>query len=287
AGSALLTLLLAGWPLLKAIELNRFEALPNSKVAAGEYIRSQLPRGMPVAAELNPVQWAGSPSVLPVSSLARRDAEWYRQRGIRYLVANEHARAKADQADFERLRAQAAVARSFPGNDEGHPGPHIDILDLGERLPALTPRPAQFGDQLDLLGYQRGAGELRATLQPLDGADRLKAGQNLLLNLYWRVKKPLGRDYALFVHLTDASGAKVAQRDAVVRQNDYPTSRWQPGELAMDMADLPLPAGLAPGTYQLRIGLYEMETFARLPLQAPAGATGDGALILMDVTIEP
>lgn len=287
AASALITLLVAGWPLLKAIELNRFQALPNSKVAAGAFIRDQLPRGMPVAVELNPVQWAGSPSVLPVASLARRDADWYRQRGIRYLAANEHARAKADQAGFELLRAQATVARAFPGNDEGHPGPHIDILDLGERLPALTPRPAQFGAALEFLGFQRGAGELRATLQPLDGAASLRAGQNLLLNLYWRVRQPLDRDYALFVHLKDASGATVAQRDAIVRQNDYPTSRWQPGELAMDMADLPLPAGLAPGAYQVQIGLYEMDTFARLPLSAPAGATGDGALSLMDVTIEP
>ena len=89
-------------------------------------------------------------------------------------------------------------------------------------------------------------------------------------------------DYAIFLHLVDSQGQTVAQRDTVIRQSDDPTTRWHPGELALDMADLPIPAGLAHGDYQLELGVYRMDTFARLPLAANPG----GALSLLDVMVK-
>lgn len=285
AGAAgLLVAALAGvaliGPLLDAAALTRFEALPHSKVRAGDYVRDRLPHGAPIAVALNPAQWAGQPFVTPLDDVARQSAEWYRAQGYRYVVAN----AKDTSPDgYQALRAAARLAEVFPGDREGQPGPRMELLDLGDHPEALAieRRAASFGDTLSLLGFQRGAGELRGDFSPLAGAPDVPRGQALQINLYWRPLARMDADYAIFLHLLDAQGQTVAQRDTVIRAADYPTSRWQPGELAVDVADLPIPAGLAPGEYRLEMGVYRMDTFARLPLAADPG----GALSLMVVRV--
>jgi 4-amino-4-deoxy-L-arabinose transferase-like glycosyltransferase len=277
--AALVGLVLAG-PALDALALTRFEALPHSKVRAADYVREKLPHGAPIAVALNPVQWAGQPFVTPLDDVAQHDAAWYRGQGYRYLIANTK---DTDQARYQALRAEAQVLEVFAGDREGQPGPRMEALDLGEHPEALAieRRLATFGDRLALLGFQRGAGELRGAFSPLDGAAAAKAGQALQINLYWRALKAMDADYAIYLHLLDAQGNTVAQRDTVIRQADYPTSGWRPGELAVDVADLPLPAGLALGEYRLELGVYRMDTFERLPLRD----SPSGGLDLMRVTV--
>lgn len=279
AALALLLLILAG-PALDAVALTRFEATPHSKVRAGDYLRDRLPRGMPIAVALHPTQWAGQPFIIPVEDVAQHDAAWYRAQGYRYLIANTK---DTDQARYEALRAEADVLEVFPGDREGMPGPRMEALDLGDHPEALAieRRAATFGGKLGLLGFQRGAGDLRGAFGPLDGGEDIRPGQALQVNLYWRALDRMDADYAIYLHLLDAGGRKVAQRDTVIRQSDYPTSRWRPGELAVDVADLPLPAEIAPGEYRLELGVYRMDTFERLP---PA-ENPDGGLELMTVVV--
>jgi hypothetical protein len=274
-----LTVLVGIGPLLNAIELTRFYALPNSQVRAGDYVRDQLPHGAPIAVDLNPVQWANQPFIT-TSAVSARGPAWYRAQGYRYLVVNVH---DADPAGYTALRQAAQQIQVFPGDREGQPGPHLELLDLGTPLDelAITRRDATFGARLRLLGFQRAAGELRAAFRPLDGAASVPRGQALLLNLYWQPLTRIDADYAIFLHLRDAQGHTVAQRDTLIRAADYPTSHWQPGELALDLADLPIPADLPPGTYQLGLGVYRMETQARLALP---GAPED-TLDLMTVQV--
>ncbi|MBA3469077.1 MAG: glycosyltransferase family 39 protein [Herpetosiphonaceae bacterium] len=278
--------LVLGWPFFKAIEITRFEAQPNSKVLADSYVRDVLPRGLPVAVELNPVRWSGSPSVLALPDLTEHTIEWYRAQGIRYLISNAHYRRPDADLLYQGLRDHAQLIAQFTGDKDGTPGPHIDVLDLGLSRDGLVlnATPAQFGPALRLLGYQRGVGDLRASITPLDGGSDIKAGQNLLLNLYWEVQAPLDRDYALFIHVLDAAGNTVAQRDAVIRQGDYPTSRWQVGEIVVDIPDLPLP-DLPAGDYQVKIGLYDMATFARIPAYNSPNATEDAGLMLLTLQV--
>ncbi|HYF65470.1 MAG TPA: glycosyltransferase family 39 protein, partial [Herpetosiphonaceae bacterium] len=285
AGLAALTL---AYPLAKAVEISRFEAFPNSKVLADDYIRDVLPRGLPVMAEVLPARWGGSTSVLPSADIAAHGAAWYQSQGVRYVVANEYNRQRDGQAAYAALAAGARLVQHFPGNDQGRPGPEIAVYDLGldpGQLP-LTAAPATFGSGLALLGYAWSVGEPRPTLTPLQPAGDLRSGQPLRLNLYWRVDQPLDRDYSLFVHVLDESGQTVAQRDSVIRQGDYPTSRWKPGEIVLDMPDLPLPA-LPPGRYGVKIGLYDLATFARLPVSGSGDATADSALMLFSLDIRP
>ena len=93
----------------------------------------------------------------------------------------------------------------------------------------------------------------------------------------------MSRDYTVFVHVVAPDGSLVAQADArpawVV---PWPTDRWQPGQPVLDGHRILLPAGLPPGRYQVRTGLYYWETMERLPL-----LDGGDEVLLGDVQIGP
>ncbi len=90
----------------------------------------------------------------------------------------------------------------------------------------------------------------------------------LLLTLLWESLQPITTDYQVFVHLLDASGNKLAQRDGQPVQWMRPTSTWKPGEEIADRYGLLLPQDLAQGRYTLAVGLYDPVTGQRLPVSA-------------------
>jgi hypothetical protein len=77
-------------------------------------------------------------------------------------------------------------------------------------------------------------------------------------------------DYVVFVHLLDSEGELVTQADGPPIDGDYPTSYWAPGELIADERTLPV-GELEPGVYQLKVGMYLLETGERLPAVNAAG----------------
>ena len=119
-----------------------------------------------------------------------------------------------------------------------------------DELHAAKSLQAHVGDQFILANY---------ALQ----ADR--ASNRAHLTLYWQCAAPSGGDYTVFVHLLDASGNIVAQRDAPPRDGKYPTSIWDVGEIVKDEYDLPIPAD-ARGPFSLAIGMYSPLTQKRLPI---------------------
>lgn len=259
--------------LLETRWLLNYWSKPHTLVAAAEALRAR-PRGMLAAVEANPVQWAGDPAVTPVRWLGAHGPDWYRARGYRYLLVNSERYDLADRPAYERLVRGAPAILEMPDRSLGlQPGPGGALLDLGEHVEMIpfVRRPARFGGLIDLLGYELAPGEPRSRITPLEGADArvAPAGASVQINLYWRALAPLDRDYTLFVHVYDASGQRVAQRDLPLRYEDYPTSRWQPGELVIDRADMPLPA-LPPGPYRLLVGLYDAATGAPLPTETGA-----------------
>lgn len=266
----------AVWPLAKAIELTRFEARAESKVVAGDFVRDQLPRGAPIAVMLHPFQWANEPFVIPVRYVEEHEPGWYRAQGFRYVVMDVR---ESSAAGYRRFHAWGQVAMVFPGDRGGQPGPRLEVLDLGFRPDdlAIERSPALFGGWLRFLGFQRGAGDLRPAFRPLDGEVRVTPGKALLLNLYWQPLVRPDADYAVFLHLLGADGETVARRDTLIRGGDYPMSRWRPGELVVDLADLPLPADLPAGRYRLELGVYRMDTMRRL---AVPGTQGDALQVL-------
>jgi len=84
------------------------------------------------------------------------------------------------------------------------------------------------------------------------------------LTLYWRATGTPSADYQVFVQLWDET-QQLAGFDAPPRGGRYPTRWWSAGETVVDRHPLVLPLNLPPGDYRLRLGLYRLDTGARLP----------------------
>jgi 4-amino-4-deoxy-L-arabinose transferase-like glycosyltransferase len=123
---------------------------------------------------------------------------------------------------------------------------------------------------------------LRAVFGPdieLQGYDLSEQEGSLQLTLHWAtMAQP--PDLSLFVHLLDASGQRQVQIDLPTI-----TAGWDAERHYRTRFVLPLPAELPTGSYQLAIGLYDPQSFTRLPLTvgSPADpvAAGDNALLLV------
>ncbi len=136
--------------------------------------------------------------------------------------------------------------------------PHAEMVESGLGTvfgdPAAPPPVTEANGWIRLNGY---------AITPTATRD----GQ-ILLTLLWESLQPVATDYQVFVHLLDAAGNKLAQRDGQPVQWMRPTSTWQPGEEIVDRYGLPLPQDLAQGRYTLAVGLYDPVTGQRLPVSA-------------------
>lgn len=110
---------------------------------------------------------------------------------------------------------------------------------------ANSPLNVNFSDQILLYGWNVEAD-----------------GDTLRVQIIWQAQTVMRENYKVFVHLVDATGEILAQRDAMPQANAYPTSLWLPGEYVVDSYELPL----QPGATALRIGLYNPADAARLQI---------------------
>ncbi len=134
-----------------------------------------------------------------------------------------------------------------------------------DRLPSERAVGVQFGNEITLAGIRP---------EVLSG----KRGSALEVTLDWRADREPAHDYTVSLQLLDAQGKLVAQHDAMPASNMLPTTTWQPGQQVIDAISLPLPAGLAPGGYQLIVVLYDHQTLQRLSVHG-AGQSGDHATL--------
>ena len=118
-----------------------------------------------------------------------------------------------------------------------------------------------LGEQVRLLGYD---------LDPSQPAPE----DQLTLTLYWQALTEMEASYTVFTHLLGDDGGVVAQHDASPAGGSYPTTLWVAGEVVEDPHLLELPASLAAGTYTMEVGMYVLETGARLAVPDSA----DGAV---------
>ena len=133
-------------------------------------------------------------------------------------------------------------------------------IKIGQALPGLTLESASpqvllnqpFGNapHLTLLGYDLN--QLPIT------------NYQVPFTLYWRSESPLPIDYTTFVHVRDADGQVVAQKDQPPLHGAYPTSLWDTAEIIADEILVSLPAELPQGRYDVIIGLYDLQTGQRL-----------------------
>jgi 4-amino-4-deoxy-L-arabinose transferase-like glycosyltransferase len=134
---------------------------------------------------------------------------------------------------------------------------------------------ADFGDLIELGGYSLDLGAIAP-----DGT--------VQLGLYWR---PLGgqftKAYKVFVQLRDEQDQIVAQADHYIFEGFLTglimAQLRDQNEWLRDTADLTLPQELPSGTYRLLVGLYDPDTFERVPVVADQ--SGENAVILKTVSV--
>ncbi len=125
---------------------------------------------------------------------------------------------------------------------------------------------ANFDQSITLLGYDLASAA---------------AGTLLPVTLFWQVTGPATADYLPFIQLEDAWGHRWSQVEAFA----YPAEQWAPGETIIQEIQVPVPAGTPPGTYRLRVGLFDAESGARAPRIDDEGSYAGDSFFIEDVPV--
>ncbi len=149
--------------------------------------------------------------------------------------------------------------------------------------PAVAFQNTQIGDFARLLGWEISA-------------PQGKARDTLILTLYWRALKPSNIDYSVYIHLWDAGAQKLIAPygaepisgipDDHGNTSAYHMRLWQNGETIKDVWRMEIPKDTPPGTYDLRVGLFDPIGGRRLPITIDGSPAGDG-LLLTTITVTP
>lgn len=146
---------------------------------------------------------------------------------------------------------------------------------LFEEPPVSERLEARVGQTITLVGYDLAPRSLRA-------------GEALTLRLVWRADDAISGDYKVFVHLTGADGLIYGQDDSVPAQWQRPTPGWAVGEFVNDEHVVVVKPETPPGTYTLSVGMYDMESFVRLPITTADGQVqAEDRLPLATIVIVP
>ncbi|MBI3740834.1 MAG: DUF2723 domain-containing protein, partial [Chloroflexi bacterium] len=131
------------------------------------------------------------------------------------------------------------------------------VINLPPRADAPAQKiNAQFtdraGNALELIGYSRAPDA------------KLRAGDFVLVTLFWRAPHAPRARYTVSLRVVDAQNRVIAQRDAEPASGLRPTIGWSANEIIQDDAGIFLPRDLAPGAYQLVVIVYNSITLEDL-----------------------
>lgn len=119
----------------------------------------------------------------------------------------------------------------------------------------------QIGDIARLVGYE---------IAP----DDVEPGETAMVTLYWQPLRRVDENYTVFVHLFGEDGTLVGERNTYPGLGNDPTIYWIPGEVIVDRIPVPVDAAASgPILLDIEVGLYELDTGERLPIQDAAGSS--------------
>ena len=101
--------------------------------------------------------------------------------------------------------------------------------------------------------------------------------------LYWRTRRPLLRNYQVFTHLQD--GTLWGQHDGAPACAMRPTTLWEPGRIVRDEHRIPIDPEVPTGEMDLLVGMYDLHTGERLPVDHPSQSPIDDAIPLTTVQV--
>jgi hypothetical protein len=114
----------------------------------------------------------------------------------------------------------------------------------------------------------------------------VRPGDAVLIAIDWRTRLPVEDPFKVFIHVYDQEGNLVAQRDGEPVNGLRPLTSWSPEETIKDRIAMRLPTTLLPGTYVVRLGLYDPVSGLRLQAAGPA-ASADSLMIGQITVLEP
>jgi hypothetical protein len=172
--------------------------------------------------------------------------------------------------DAQKLVKPTVAGTETPRGDFAAVG-YVPVGMAGKQPPLLK-SPYVLSDQIKLVGAQLAGG----ALGDKGNVPRVQATSTMTLTLAWQALRPADADYVTLVHLIAPDGSAAKQFDRAPLQGVAPTSLWREGDTLLDTYTIEIPADLPAGDYQLLVGLYDLPTLTRLPVQindAPAGDT--------------
>ena len=186
-------------------------------------------------------------------------AEWRDERGMSYMAVPVELAADLPANYTDNM----LMLRRFdpPGPVRG---PRIAFYRLWRMEHDLD---VAFGEAIRLVGY--------------DSPTSAQRGDAVTLRFYWQADATPAANYSFYVHLTPADSREViAQADGAPAVPERPTVTWQhPSEVLLSPElTLNVPADLPAGDYRVIVGLYDFNTFERLPVAQ--GDLGDGYALL-------
>jgi len=121
---------------------------------------------------------------------------------------------------------------------------------------------ARLGDKVMLLGYSLLSEEVYA-------------GGTLELTLFWQALTTLEERYVVFIHVLDADGHIVGQRDTEPGGGAMLTTTWQPGQTIADNYGVLISHGTPPGEYRVKVGMYALDGGTRLSVSQASQPPSD------------
>jgi uncharacterized membrane protein len=113
-----------------------------------------------------------------------------------------------------------------------------------EELAAQHRLEITFNDEIELVGFNLGQ-------------DSAQPGQRVPLILIWRALSKPNEDYLVSLRLTPINGGQEQSWSGRPAGGSYPTIKWEQDEIVRDWHDLGLAPDIAPGVYELSVGLVK------------------------------
>jgi hypothetical protein len=111
-------------------------------------------------------------------------------------------------------------------------------------------------------------------------------GQTIKVSLLWQVNQHTPINWSQFFHLVGPDNYTAVIEDKIPNQGAYPTWAWLPGEKFLDSWQLPLPADLKPGSYQIETGFYRQDNGERAPIASDGKQSPTGAVNLLTFEVK-
>ncbi len=113
----------------------------------------------------------------------------------------------------------------------------------------------------------------------------LQPGETLGLTLVWTANQRIPISYTVFTHILNKNNQVVAQHDGIPAGGTRPTNQWVPGQVVQDLHGILLPKNIVPGTYQIEVGLYQVDNGERDPVVNTQGATIGNRVLVTTVRV--